>query len=227
MAMSNATKPLEDEEIELLLPWYVTGRLDLADRARVEAFLARRPDMARQVALIREEQDETISANQSLGAAPAAALDRLMAQLPAPARPSLSRRLRDLRETVESFFQAPSPGALRWVAIAAAVIVVVQFAAIGGLLIDHGRDGPTYQTAAGPQSGPGVFALIGFVDSAPAAAITRLLAEFEASIVEGPKPGGIYKIRIAAADTSDAAKQELLRRLRERRDVVRLVLPSN
>ena len=41
MAMSIPTDAAaEQSDIELLLPWYVTGRLDAADRARVEIFLA-------------------------------------------------------------------------------------------------------------------------------------------------------------------------------------------
>ena len=43
----------EREEIEMLLPWYVTGRLDRADRARVEGYLARHPDVAAQLDLVR------------------------------------------------------------------------------------------------------------------------------------------------------------------------------
>lgn len=225
--MSDTTRSAsEQEELEMLLPWYATGKLDRADAARVAAFLAERPDMARQLGLIREEQDETIRANELLGAPPAAALDRLMAQLP-PVRASLSQRVGHLWEAIESFFQAPSAGAVRWTAVAAAAIIVVQFAAVGALLVERGQDRLGYQTASGPGSQSGIAALIGFTESAPAAAITRLLAEFEASVVDGPKPGGLYKIRLRAADTSELTKKELLRRLAERRDVVKFVLPSN
>ena len=56
----------EREEIEMLLPWFVTGRLDAADKAKVEAFLAREPAMRRQLDLIREEQGETIAANEAV-----------------------------------------------------------------------------------------------------------------------------------------------------------------
>ena len=49
----NATMD-EREEIEALLPWFVTGKLAEAERVRVELYLAEHPDVARQVALARE-----------------------------------------------------------------------------------------------------------------------------------------------------------------------------
>jgi anti-sigma factor RsiW len=85
--MSNT--PLADaerEEFEMLLPWYATGRLGPSDRARVEAYLAIHPEMARQIDLVRAERDETVAANEALGWPSAAATERLMAALPT-ARP--------------------------------------------------------------------------------------------------------------------------------------------
>ena len=34
------------EEIEKLLPWYVTGRLDQAETDKVESYLRQRPELA-------------------------------------------------------------------------------------------------------------------------------------------------------------------------------------
>ena len=53
----------------MLLPWYVTGRLDRADAARVESYLARHPQIAAQLDLIRAEREETVMANEALGVA--------------------------------------------------------------------------------------------------------------------------------------------------------------
>jgi hypothetical protein len=53
-----------------------------------------------------------------------------------------------------------------------------------------------------------------------------LLTEFDASIVDGPKAGGVYKIRLRTEDRSPAGREALVRRLAERRDIVRAVLPS-
>lgn len=78
-----ALEEREREEIEMLLPWYVTGKLDRADKGRVEAYLARHPHLSTQLDLMRAEREQSVLGNEALGAPPAAALDRLMASLPA------------------------------------------------------------------------------------------------------------------------------------------------
>src|SRR5262245_64385639 len=77
------TEEMERAEIEMLLPWYATGRLDRADMARVESYLARHPQLARQLDLVRDEQEQTVAANEALGWPSAGAIDRLTARLPA------------------------------------------------------------------------------------------------------------------------------------------------
>lgn len=226
---NQTTQEAEREEIEMLLPWYVTGKLDRAERAKVEGYLARHPHVSRQLDLIRAEREQAVYANDALGSPPAAALDRLMASLPG-ATPSLAQRLADssLFQQVADFFAVPTARGVRWAAVAAAALVVVQATAITSLLVRDG--GTTYETASGQHIGNGfgsaVSALVVFADEAKAPAIARLLAEFDASIVDGPKPGGVYKIRLRTVDRSQDAQDALLRRLAERRDVVRTVLPS-
>ncbi|MBX9592003.1 MAG: hypothetical protein K2X43_22145 [Hyphomonadaceae bacterium] len=216
---------LEREEIEMLLPWYVTGKLDRADMAKVESYLARHPRMAAQLDLIRAERDATVLGNEALSSPSAAARDRLMASLP-PARLGIAQRIAGSAQLarIADFFTAPSARGAQWAAIAAGVLIVVQAAAITGLIIRAG--GSTYETAAGPSTGVGPLALVVFADEAKAPAIARLLREFNASIVDGPKPGGVYKIRLRTEDRSPAAQEAILQRLAERRDIVRVVVPS-
>ena len=71
----------EREEIEMLLPWYVTGNISDDDRARVDSYLADHPEIGRQLELAREEMDETVALNESLGTMPAGALDSLRSRL--------------------------------------------------------------------------------------------------------------------------------------------------
>jgi anti-sigma factor RsiW len=214
----------EREEIEMLLPWYVTGRLDPADLVRVEAYLAAHPHVARQLDLARSERDETVAANEALGFPPAAATERLMATLPA-ARPGWAalRAVKGALQQVGDLFVAPTANAVRWAAVAAAVLLAVQAVAIVTLMSE--RSG-TYQTASGGQAGGGIAVLVTFADDAKATAISQLLSELDASVVDGPKAGGVYKIRLRTEDRSQAAREALVRRLAARRDIVRAVLPS-
>lgn len=220
---------IEREEIEMLLPWYATGKLDRADRAKVESYLALHPQLATQLDLIRAEREQAVLANEALGSTSPGALDRLMMSLPA-ARASVAQRIAGsaLFQRVSEFFAAPTARGVQWAALAAAALIVVQAAAITSLVVGGGD--ARYQTASGRHTGDGfgsaAFAIVVFADDAKASAVARLLAEFDASIVDGPKPGGAYKIRLRTADRSQAAQDALLRRLAERRDVVRAVLPS-
>jgi anti-sigma factor RsiW len=220
------TDAAEREEIEMLLPWYVSGRLDADDRARVERHLARDASLRMQLDLIRAEREETVASNEALRTPSAGALDRLMASLPAR-RPSLTERLglSGLNQAVADFFAAPSVRGVRFAAVAAALLLLAQAAVITTLLV-RGDGGGTYQTASGQSDGTGVSALVVFAEDARLPAISRLLADLDATIVDGPKPGGVYKIRIRTSDRSDAARDALLRRLAGQRELVRSVLPA-
>jgi anti-sigma factor RsiW len=221
---AQSVEDAEREEIEMLLPWYITGRLDPADLVKVEAYLATHPQVARQLDLARSERDETVAANEALGFPPAGATERLMAALPA-ARPGWAalRAVKGALQQVGDLFVAPTANAVRWAAVAAAVLLAVQAVAIVSLVSE--RSG-TYQTASGGQTGDGVAVLVTFADDAKATAISQLLTDLDASVVDGPKAGGVYKIRLRTEDRSQAAREAVVRRLAERRDIVRAVLPS-
>jgi len=149
-----------------------------------------------------------------------------MASLP-PRRPSLAQRFASstIYQTVADFFAAPTVRGVRFAAVAAALLLLVQGAVITTLLV-RGEGGGTYQTASGQSDDKGVSALVVFTEDARLPAISRLLADLDATIVDGPKPGGVYKVRIRTSDRSDAARAALLRRLAEQRDVVRSVLSA-
>lgn len=215
----------EREQIEMLLPWYVGGTLDATDRDRVERYLAAHPEVRRQLDLIREERHETILANEALPTPSALALERLMASLPVR-RPGLLGRLlaSEGSRAVAELFTLPTPRAVRYAAYAAACLLLVQSLAITALLVEGNGGG--YQTAAGKDGGEGLSFFVAFTDTASTADLTRLLQDFDARIVDGPKPGGIYRVKVRISDRSPVAADAMQRQLAERRDVVRLVLPA-
>jgi hypothetical protein len=209
----------EREEIEKLLPWYVTRRLGRADVGKVEGYLRQHPEMLTQLDLIRTEREATVLANAAIGRPPAAMPEQRLASLVA-ARPR--RAAASWRPSLGRFVSMPTVRRLQWAALVA--LAAAQAALIAGLLVFG--DGATYRVAAGPRPGDRLSVLVAFADEAKAAAIARLLTEFDANIVDGPKPGGVYKIKVRSGDSSRAAQQALLVRLAERRDVIRIVLPS-
>lgn len=71
------TQLTEREEVEMLVPFYVTGRISQEDAARVDAYLRRNPDFAEHIELARDERMATVSVNEALGFPSARATDSL------------------------------------------------------------------------------------------------------------------------------------------------------
>jgi len=208
----------EREEIEKLLPWYVTGRLGLSDTNKVGRYLRQHPEALSQLQFIGRERQETIRANEAMGWPPSSLSDRLMSSLPGSARPTTARRLRPI---LGQLLQISPAFAARFAALVVVVLILAEAALIANVLTrEH-----AYQLASGLHE-DGLAALIAFADDATASDIARFLTDFEANIVDGPKPGGIYKIRLRNLDKSQPMGDALLNKLAQRRDIVRIVLPS-
>ena len=209
----------ERDAIELLLPWYVGGTLDATDRRRVERYLAQHPEIRHQLDLIREERDQLAA-----HAPPSGQLNRLIARLPRRRFDLLARRANAGTRAIADFFATPTARAVRLAAVAAGALVLIEAATITALILrDHVGD---HRTAAGYGADAGVSFWIGFTDAASAAAISRLMTELNAHIVDGPKPGGIYKVEVHSTDRSPVAVARLSQRLAARQDLVRTLLPA-
>lgn len=210
----------EHEEIEMLLPWYVTGKLDDADTARVEAFLARHPDVLHQLAIIAEEQTVTIEDNELIRPRLASA-GAIVARTQAPGS-AMRTWFGGVVESVKGLFQAPTPGAVRWAAAAAAVIICLQAAALGTLLTQNTGG---YQTASRPgiEGEHAAVALIAFSDRASIAEIARVLAENRLRVVDGPLPGGFFSVRFEDNATGEEQRRRFDAIL-ARKDLIRAVM---
>lgn len=214
----------EREEIELLLPWYVTGKLDPADTARVETWLEHEPSMRRQLDIIREEQDQDIRANEMLATRQLSA-ERTLVRTRA-SESSASGLLTSVAEGIRGLLTAPTSGALQWAAAAAAIVIVVQAAVIGSLST---RESARYETASGgpAQTAVGTFALVRFANAATLGDIAAVLDALGMSIVDGPRAGGLFRIRIAETQLDPTARDAGLAALRKLDRLFILVAPSN
>ena len=236
-AMTTATPPAD--EIDLLLPWYAAGTLTPAEAKRVEDALMRDPALAERLALTREEMDEAIGLAESLPAPSPRARDRVFDRIAAieDARPlglmdvgrAASARVREsgfvgrLLGLVSGF----APRTLAYAGVAAALVLALQTGIIGTLLMDR-PGGAVYGTASGPGASvqEGTFALVRFVPEATLGRISTVLGELGASIADGPRAGGLYRVRIAAKAVPADERDRLIGRLREARDVVGFAAPS-
>jgi anti-sigma-K factor RskA len=198
---------IEPTEIESLLPWYAVGTLRRRDRARVEEALRGDPALARQADLVREELAETIYLNESLGVPSAQAMDRLMAAIDDETVKRQRTSAAAVGSRFGSFIASWSPRTLAFAASVAVAAIALQ----AFLLVGQFTKPAIYQTASSPNTQSrihGSYAMVRFAREASAAEITRFLEDYKATLVDGPKPGGFYRVRIAM---SSMAKEELSR----------------
>ena len=205
-------------EIEALLPWYVAGTLRRRDRQRVEAALHNDPGLARQAELAREELAETISCNESLGVPTARAMDRLMAGIDEEtraARKPASPRV--VAGRFATFIAGFSPRTLAIAASAACLAIALQASVLVSMLTKPAAE----QSVAGSDTirSRGTYAMVRFAREASAAEITRFLENNQATLVDGPQPGGIYRVRIAMKKLAKSEFARIVSRMREDRVV--------
>jgi hypothetical protein len=213
----------ERDEIEALLPWYVTGGLDARERARVERYVREHPEVEAHLALAREESDATVTANEAIKAPGRAALDRLLASVAAaPRRQSLGAAVGQLGNRFSDWIAGLAPPQLALSATVAALLVMLQAAAIGALVLER-AGAPTYQSAGGEQTTGESFALlVGFADTATMGDIAALLKRLDAVVIDGPR-AGLYRLRLP--DTGEEGRKTAIETLNQS-GVVISVLPG-
>jgi hypothetical protein len=221
----------ERRDIEALLPWHAAGTLSRRDAQRVEAALEHDQDLARQFALVREELGETIHLNETLGAPSARAMERLLAGIEAEGATTRKRRSFDLAAFVAERLALFTPRTLAWSATAAVLAIVLQAGLLAGLYVgERGSEtSPSYQTASAPTrsfTAAGSYALVGFAPQASAADVTKFLEDHQASVVDGPRSGGLYRVRVSAAALPKADLARIVKQMQADSKVVRFVAPT-
>lgn len=216
----------EREEIEALLPWFVIGKLAEPDRLRVERYLAQHPDVARQVALAQEENTEIVASAEGFGTPSRASFDRLMAEVDRRERQraGLLQGLAPLLERVADWMGGFSRVQLGGLAVAAALLLVVQATAVTYLITGGGS--ATYQTASGSsETAPdrGTFALVAFRPTATAQDIAATLGELGVQVVDGPKAGGLWRVRLSSEPLSASDAEARVTALRAKTAIVGFV----
>jgi len=172
-------------ETELLLPWYVAGRLDEAEVARVDAHLAD--------CLVCREELETERR-----------LARGLADLPSGADEDWARlRLRLAEREAGGSRRPPTPRAAAmtprrpprwiWAAVAAQLSLVVLLGALGYRRLET----PSYRTLSAREAQPAEAAVVVvFQPETPERALRQVLQAADARIADGPTGGGGYVLNI-------------------------------
>jgi anti-sigma factor RsiW len=208
----------ERQDIEALLPWHAAGTLEDRDAQRVDAALAQDRELARRYALVREELAATVRLNDALGAPPAGAMERLMVRIDAESPAARGRpALGGLTDWVAAQVGRLSPRALAFSVGAALVVIIVQAALLATFSVTR-YDPAGFQTASVPRSGE---IGIGFVPAASAADITKFLESYHLTIIDGPRPGGLFMTRPETTPLPKDGLDRLVRRIQEESRIVR------
>ena len=220
-----ATDPIR-AELEELLPFYANGRISSADKARVEKALASDPELGLRLEIIREDMAETALLNESLGAPSPRALDRLMAGIEAEPRqaPLMARAKGGMIAWLSQWLAAQPPRRLAYAGAAALAIMVVQGVVLTGLAVRGGGSG--FETASAPgASSSERFVLLSFAPEAKASEIAAFFRRHEASVVDGPRANGFFKVRIGAS-LSTAQVDAIAARMKAEAGIVSFVAPA-
>jgi len=209
------------EEVEKLLPFYVTGRIDHADAQEIGDYLEHHPDVARELDLARAERDSAVAANAIYANRPVRNFDRVAAMIGKPAaRPARAtgRRL-DWIDRIKQLFAMPSSPALGLLGAAAAIVILLQAAAIGTLVVAHY---PGIFTPAGGNepADAGTTVVVRFADDATTAAIADALSGLGVRIIDGPQGGRLFTVRLGPKDMGEGERERLIAALKARTDVV-------
>jgi hypothetical protein len=228
--MTTKNQLTEREEIESLLPWHAAGTLGRRDAQKVERALAADQDLARNYAAVREELVETIRLNETLGAPSARAMQRLMADIEADA--ATARRSRssfDLSVWLAEKLSTFSPRMLAWSAAAATLAIVLQAGLLAGIFMnERASQQGGFQTASFSTEAPkaeGTYALVSFAPQVSATEITKFLEAHKFSMAEGPRAGGLYKVRLSVTGLPKEELSRIVKRLQDDTSVVRFVAP--
>ena len=164
---------------------YAAGGLDAAGRARIEARLAAEPALRERLAWYEAVCDSFIDTLPPLGALPP--VDSILRK----------------SKTAPGFFAWLAGPGLRPVTAIAAVLIVAQGVVIGWLARPQ-EETPTVRSVA-PAAKPVIF-VVAFDPDTPEAKIRGLLLKAGATIVDGPRQLGDYRVSVPA-NRAQYAKQ--------------------
>ena len=210
-------------DIEGLLPWYAAGTLRRRDRQRVEEALRKDPDLERRIDLVREELVETIHLNETLGAPPPRVAERLMAAIDAETSAARKRVPGTAAGWLTGFFASLSPRTMAMAASFATLAIGLQAFLILDIFTKPQDALPDYGLTVAHRGG--TFAMVRFARQASAAEITNFLQNYQAALVDGPTPGGLYRVRIAMTSLAKEELARIVQRMRQER-VVESAEPS-
>ncbi len=214
---------IDRDNLASLAPWYAAGLLSPEEAARFEATLAVEPALRANLEAARAELEIVQEDAARAGAPSPQTWDRIAAAVAGrPRKAGLYDRMRAVCVAlVERASAAPVLAAS--LAAAAAVVLVVES---GALLRRTAAPTGGYQTASEPGAQKkGAELLVVLAPNTTVARMSAILAAHGATIVDGPRAGGLYRVALAAGATAPEDVAKAIAALRGE-DGVASVLPA-
>ena len=215
----------ERQDIEALLPWHAAGTLSRRDSDRVEQALASDRELARRYELVREELNETIHLNETLGAPSARAMEKLFSAIDAEA-PVVKKASFNVVGRVVEFMSSFSPRTLAYAGTAAAIVLMVQAAALTTMVVNNQSGSSNIKLASASNEG-GQRAVVRFTANASLADVTRFLDVNHAAVVQGPIRGGLYEIQLASSPMGEVDFTRAIQRMKSESRIVEFIAIKN
>ena len=195
--------------VELLLPWYVSGKLSTAERREADEHLAQcsscREELA-QLRLIATRVREAAAGEESARDI----FPQVKSRLQALSRPRPAAGGTSVAEGLRRFF-SPS-----WVPATALVLLLAQSAA---LIWSLQRTEVRAPIASRGLASPVTRLNVTFEPTATEQQLREVLQDTHARVVGGPTSDGVYRVEIPTDDRAHA--EQVLTELRHRSGVVR------
>ena len=179
-------------EVQLLLPWYATGRLDLQERVLVEAHLRQCAECRADLVSERDLRARLADLAED-GHGREACQSPLSRGRPRRSPRAISERWRALRRA------AARPRTMRRImALQAACIAAL------GIVILAGRTTPAYHALGDPPSTRAGNAIVIFRPDIRGTEMSALLRSSEARVIDGPTSTGAYVLALPPASRDGA-----------------------
>lgn len=221
-AQKDEKRPLNLQDAQELLPWYLTGKLSRAESKSVEGMLKGSADLREQLDTVRDQRRAVVESSDALGGPAPGNLTKLLQQI----ETTKQRRYVSVKEP--GFFErwlgpwfAPRP-ALQFALVAVCALVVAQGAFLYQLgALPFQSSGQSYATASGGAAlpAPAASLIVAFRPEVTAAQLAQMLREINATVVDGPKPGLTFIVALNDSASADAA----IAKLQSRPDLVATV----
>lgn len=219
-AQRTASNGEEHREVDLLLPWYVNDTLSKAERRRVDHHLETCAACRRELAAAGALERAVLQSHEAMPEPSPDALQSVLTRIEGIERIERIEHEQKRSEFWERLRAVllPAPFSARRVAGAlAAIVIVLQAAAIVGILGERTAEPGSFRTLSGAEETAGAPVpriILAFADEASQGEVQALLRFLEANVVKGPTPQGAFVVEIRTPLESPAALDRILKELR-------------